>query len=302
MTIVSASHRTDIPAFYGEWFRARLRAGFARVANPFGGAEYSVALAPEAVAGFVFWTRNVAPFLDVLDEVRSHGTPFVVQHTVTGYPRILDRFVPAASRTIPVLVRLAERFGPEVVVWRYDPVVLTEATPMEFHLANLARIGRQLAGVTNEVVLSFVHPYAKTRAHMARLDCNWSDPDDDEKRGFIRELARCAAELGFRPTVCAQPALLDGAATAARCVDARRLERVAAGWGSPRAIAVPVAGNRPGCECHQSRDIGAYETCPHGCVYCYAVGSHERATAYYRAHDATADRLAGRRRSRPESH
>lgn len=89
--IVSASHRTDIPAFYGDWFRARRAAGFAKVASPLGGPAYTVPLSPDSVDGYVFWTRNIGPFVPVLHELRGEGTPFVIQHTVTGYPRALDR-------------------------------------------------------------------------------------------------------------------------------------------------------------------------------------------------------------------
>ncbi len=294
--IVSASHRTDIPAFYGDWFRARRAAGFAKVASPFGGPAYTVPLTPDAVDGYVFWTRNIGPFVPVLHELRAEGTPFVIQHTVTGYPRALDRYVPDADRILPILRRIAEQFGPEVVVWRYDPVVVTDFTPAAFHHTNLARIGEGLRGVSSEVVLSAVHPYRKTVNNMVRVGGTWRHFEDGEKSLLISGLADIAGSLGFRPTVCAQPSLVAGTAAAARCVDARRLERVAAGWGLARTIAAPVRGNRPGCECHASRDIGAYETCPHGCAYCYAVGNPERAAAYYRAHDPAAESLAPARR------
>src|SRR5438874_1658978 len=112
--IVSASHRTDIPAFYGDWFRSRLAAGFCEVASPFGGQTYRVALEPAAVDGFVFWTRNVAPFLPILAEIRPRY-PFVVQHTLTGYSRELDQFVPAPERTLPALRAVAAAHGPDAL-------------------------------------------------------------------------------------------------------------------------------------------------------------------------------------------
>ena len=91
--IVSASYRTDIPAFYADWFRARLKAGWARVKNPYGGPDYRVRLDREAAEGFVFWTRNAGPFRLVLDELEAAGRPFVVQFTITDYPRVLESSV-----------------------------------------------------------------------------------------------------------------------------------------------------------------------------------------------------------------
>ena len=122
--IVSASYRTDIPAFYTGWFLNRLRAGSCHVANPYGGGSYAVALTPEAVDGFVFWTRNLRPLLPHLDEVRRVA-PFTVQFTVTGYPRALESSVIAVSEAAAQLQELRRRFGTRAAVWRYDPIVFT---------------------------------------------------------------------------------------------------------------------------------------------------------------------------------
>jgi hypothetical protein len=221
------------------------------------------------------------------------GLPFVVQYTITGAPRALDRYVPDSDRMIAVLRQISADFGPESVVWRYDPVVWTFRTDPGFHRSNFARLAGALAGAANEAVFSFVHPYAKTRRNLdaaAKGGLTWRDPSDTEKRGLLAELAQSAGEHGFRPTLCAQPHLLAPPLAAARCVDAERLGRVAAAIGAPPVEAVEH-GNRLGCACHRSRDIGAYETCPHGCVYCYAVGDTERAAARYRRHDPGAEFL-----------
>ena len=121
--IVSASYRTDIPAFYARWFLARLREGRCRVANPYGGSGYEVSLTPDAVDGFVLWTRNLRPLLPDLDAVRLVA-PFVVQFTVTGYPRALETSVIAAADAVAQMGELRRRFGPRVAVWRYDPIVV----------------------------------------------------------------------------------------------------------------------------------------------------------------------------------
>ncbi|MGE5271181.1 MAG: DUF1848 family protein [Thiohalocapsa sp.] len=290
--IVSASYRTDIPAFYASWFLRRLAAGFCEVANPYGGGNYTVSLRPGETDGFVFWTRNLRPLLPHLDAVRVVA-PFTVQFTITGYPRALEASVIDPAEAAAQLREVRRRFGPRAAVWRYDPVVFTEALDAAAHAANFARLAASLRGVVDEVVLSVMHPYRKTARNLDRAAAGagfrWHDPPAAEKRALLARLAAAAAEAGIRATLCSQPELAaPGGPAAASCIDVARLGDVA-----QKPIAAPVAGNRPGCRCARSRDIGAYDTCPHGCVYCYAVSRRERAVANFRAHDPAAAMLRG---------
>ncbi|MFQ5775967.1 MAG: DUF1848 domain-containing protein [Kiloniellaceae bacterium] len=282
--IVSASYRTDVPAFYAEWFRRRLDEGSCRVVNPYGGQPYEVPLTGPAVDGFVFWTRNIGPFRDTLAEVAARGLPFVVQYTVTGYPRALETSVSNAERSIALIRDLAGAYGPRAVVWRYDPLLATSLTPPAWHRRTFARLARALAGAVDEVVFSFAQIYEKTRANLSRAALRhgftWDDPPDEAKRALLSELAGLAADFGLTPTLCAQPHLLAPGLEPARCIDAARLAEAA---GHP--IAARTKGNRPGCLCAESRDIGAYDTCPHGCVYCYAVRRPDLAKRNHRRHD-----------------
>ena len=282
--IVSASYKTDVPAFYGDWFVRRLDAGFCRMVNPYGGQEYEVALGRRDVDGFVFWTKNAGPFLQHLQDIRGRGYAFVVHYTITGYPRALEYSVTDSRRAIAHMQGLARDFGARVPVWRYDPVLITSLTPPEWHVENFAALARALSDTTDEVVISFAHIYRKTRRNLdaaARaFGFTWRDASDVEKRRLTRRLATIAAEQGLRLTICAQPQYLAPGAEPARCIDAGRLGDVVG-----RAIAAPERGNRSGCLCHASRDIGAYDTCPHGCVYCYAVQHRGLARRRYRRHD-----------------
>jgi hypothetical protein len=290
--IVSASYKTDIPAFYGDWFRHRLAAGYAVVRNPWGGGTFTVRLDRESVDGFVFWTRNVGPFLATLDDLAARNRPFIVQMTVTGYPRALERAVIDPDRAVAQIRTLASRFGPRSVVWRYDPVLITDATGPAFHRETVARLAGELGGVVDEVVLSFATIYRKTRLNLDRAGIAWRDPDDDAKRALLAELAELAAiarDAGLTPTLCAQPDLLVEGLAGAACVDAARLSDVAG-----RSIPAKVKGNRPGCFCAESRDIGAYDTCPHGCLYCYAVSRPETARRAQKRHDPSAETLTAR--------
>ena len=284
--IVSASYRTDIPAFYGDWFSRRLAAGRVDVVNPYGGPAYGVSLAPDAVDGFVFWTRNVGPFLPTLRSVAATW-PFVVQFTITGYPRALEAAVTSPDRAVSQVRELAASYGGSAVVWRYDPILMTSLTPPSWHRETFARLARSLSGVTDEVVVSFAEIYRKTRTNLAsaarRDEFTWHDPSLDEKRALIVQLHETAADHGMALTLCTQPALDVPETAPARCVDPARLSAVAG-----RPIRARTKGNRPGCLCAESRDIGAYDTCPHGCVYCYAVQHRDKARRAFKAHDPAA--------------
>lgn len=291
--IVSASYRTDIPAFYNDWFRHRLAAGFCRVVNPYGGQTSTVPLTPAEVDGFVFWTRNVEPFLDTLRLVRR-DFPFVVQYTVTGYPHALETSVVAAERSVALIRGLSAEFGRRAVVWRYDPIVFTSLTPPEWHERTFDALAAGLSGAVDEVVVSIAHVYRKTARNLdaaARAhDFAWHDPPDEDKRSLLTRLAAIAADHGLRLTLCGQHGLLAPGIEDARCIDAARLGDVAG-----RPIVARAKPHRP-CGCAQSRDIGEYDTCPHGCTYCYAVASRTAAKGNYGEHDPLACTLSSRGR------
>jgi len=282
--IISASYRTDIPTFYGRWFLNRLNAGYCKTVNPYNQQILRVSLTREAVDGFVFWTKNIGPFLPMLAEVHRRGYPFIVQHTITGYPQALESAVVDAETAVGHLRRIAEQYGPRVAVWRYDPIVMTSITEADQQFATIERLAKQLAGATDEVVVSVVNAYAKTRRNLAiaakQHGLIWYHPSQSWFQQFLERIAACVGRFGIRLTVCSQPVYLTSQVREARCVDAARLADIA---GHP--LSTPLQGNRPGCACYQSRDIGEYDTCPHGCVYCYAVRNRQTALQRYRRHD-----------------
>jgi hypothetical protein len=288
--IISASYKTDIPAFYGEWFVNRLRAGFCKMVNPYGRQVYTVDLRREAVEGFVFWTRNLGPFFPALNEVRGAGYPFVVQYTITHYPRALEPSVIDGERAVEQVRQLAGEYGPRVAVWRYDPVLFSSVTEVDFHRRNFERLAGSMEGATDEVVVSFAQIYRKTLRNLTAAagahGFSWHDPEEDEKRRLALELAQIARSHKMQLTVCSQRGYLVAGAGEASCIDAGRLSDVAG-----RSIGAKVQGNRPDCVCHQSRDIGDYDTCPHGCVYCYAVRNRSVAQRRFKGHDPRSEFL-----------
>ncbi len=294
--IISASYKTDIPTFYGEWFMNRLRAGFCKMVNPYGRQVYTIQLTPEQVDGFIFWTKNIGPFLNYLPEIQERGYPFIVQHTINGYPRELEFRVINYARTVEYMKELADRYGPHVAVWRYDPIFISSLTPPDWHRRNFAVSASSLAGTTDEVVVSFAQIYKKTKRNMdwaaREFGFAWDEHEAmslENIRDLVAELAQIAASYSMQLKICSQKALLmPGVTEEARCIDAEHLERIA---GSSIVANTKLQGNRKECGCFASRDIGEYDTCPHGCVYCYAVQYREVALRRYKEHDPTGEFL-----------
>ncbi|MGH2486939.1 MAG: DUF1848 domain-containing protein, partial [Ktedonobacterales bacterium] len=305
--IISASYKTDIATFYGEWFMNRLRAGSCQMVNPYGRQVYTVNLkrkldddGREGVDGFVFWTKNIGPFMRHLPEIRRLGYPFVVQHTINGYPRQLESRVVNYDRAVANMLALAREYGPKVAVWRYDPILISSLTSPEWHRENFARLANGLRGATDEVVISFAQVYKKAERNMdlaanrARPSFTWREHKafayDDERldkaHALVRDLAESADANGMRLTVCSQVRFHVDGVGPAHCIEAERLEEIAG-----TAIRAKVKGNRSECACSASRDIGDYDTCPHGCVYCYAVTDRNKALGRYRQHDPASEFL-----------
>jgi hypothetical protein len=291
--IISASYRTDIPAFYGPWFMNRLRAGHCKAVNPYGGQVGTVSLKREDVDGIVFWTKNLRPFGDELAEIRMRGYPFVVQFGINGYPRDLEPSVIAPRASVALLRKVSAEFGPRVCVWRYDTIILSSLTTAEWHVRNFASLARALSGATDEVVVSFMQPYRKSvRAMDAAAQARgfaWRDPPQDEKKALAARLAEIARRHGMQLSMCAQREYIVPGVADARCVDAERLSDVAG-----RPFTARRQGHRKDCGCWQSRDIGEYDTCPHGCVYCYAVNDRAKAKRRQQKHDPESEFLGGR--------
>jgi len=151
-----------------------------------------------------------------------------------------------------------------------------------FYLASLLR------GIVDEVVVSFVHLYKKTQRNidMAALSGNflWQNPADEEKTNLLGDLVSIAAANQMKLSVCSQPSYLIPGAQPAQCVDANRISSLR---GS--VFQSLKKGNRPGCMCSESYDIGEYDTCPQGCVYCYAVNHPNLAIERFRKHDPTSE-------------
>ena len=168
--IISASRRTDLPAFYAEWFLNRIRAGYCAVPNPMNAAQVScVSLRPADVDVIAFWTRHPAPLLPHLDELATRGYRSFFHYTLMDNPRPMEARTPPLPVALETFTALAARIGPERLIWRYDPIILSSATPVDFHIATYRRIAEALRGASQRCVISILDLYASIRKRLAAL-------------------------------------------------------------------------------------------------------------------------------------
>lgn len=283
--IVSASRRTDIPAWYSGWLMNRLREGFVLIPNPYDAGRLGrAALSPENVDCLVFWTKNPAPMLEKLGEVERMGYQFYFQFTLTPYGPELEPRLPPKRELVRTFWELSRRLSPGRMVWRYDPVLVDALHPAAWHREQFRELCGALHGAACRCVFSYIDPYA-------RLKGRFRAPNEKEMLAVAEGFAREAARYGLPLFTCAEEIDLSrfGIGHSA-CVDGELIEKLA---GCPLRTAKDP-GQRPACGCAASVDIGAYDTCPGGCAYCYATTSAKRAAARAAAHDPASPLLTGR--------
>jgi hypothetical protein len=261
--IISASRRTDIPAFYGECFMGRIREQKVLVRNPMNPRQITeIDLAPENIDGIVFWTKDPKKLLPHLDELDRRGYAYYFQFTLTPYGNTIERHVPEKAEIIKTFIELSERIGKEKVIWRYDPIILNDTLTAEYHAEAFERLCEKLHGYTEKCVISFVDAYGFL---------NIPEPSAEACTLAARKLSAAADACHLPLASCCEKIDLAGYHIAHnKCIDDELINRLR---GSVREGAVKYkkdAGQRKECGCTASRDIGAYSTCAHGCVYCYA--------------------------------
>lgn len=258
--IISASRRTDIPAYYAQWFLRRLEAGFVCVRNPVNFHQVSrIPLSPEVVDGIVFWTKNPTPMLDRLSLLKDY--PFYFQFTLTAYAQDLEPGVPNKNEVIiPAFQELSRRIGPERVIWRYDPILLTPKYTIDYHVHYFEELCKRLSGYTLKCVISFVDLYRHLGQRFQALD-----------NGEIYELAgrfsAIAQKYHLTLETCAERLdLSQFGIHHGHSVDGELLERHI---GQPLSLSKDK-NQRDTCGCMTSIDIGMDDSCANGCKYCYA--------------------------------
>lgn len=293
--IISVSRRTDIPAFYAEWFMNRIRAGFCTVPNPFNRHQVArVSLRPEDVDVIVFWTRNARPLLPHLAELDRLGYRYYFQYTIMDNPRAFDPQAPALAAALRTVRELSDRVGAQRVIWRYDPIVVSPVSPIEFHVRVYEGIARALRGRTQRSVISLVDRYRKAEGRLRRLADQGIEVmtcDEGMLAALVPALAQIAHDNGMEIVSCAEEIdLRPYGVRPGKCVDDEYIART---FGI-QVTNKKDAAQREECGCVVSKDIGMYDTCLFGCQYCYATSSFERARVNHdREHDPRSPSLLG---------
>jgi hypothetical protein len=266
--IISVSRRTDIPAFHGEQFMNTVHAGLIECIHPTTGHKYSVSLKKDDVACFVFWSKDYTPFLASLHELRDAGYRSYFNYTVTRLPSIFETKVnhDAAVRSLRVISRM---YSPAHINWRYDPILFSSVTDYTWQVNTFTALCSELQGYVKRCYFNFPVLYGKVqvnlRAFSKKTGIQVYDPDQQIKTKLIGEFVNIARAHDIKLYSCAESHGYSPEVERAHCIDAKVINELYNIDQLPG-----YKPSREGCGCTQSIDIGAYNTCNHGCIYCYA--------------------------------
>ena len=315
--IVSASRSTDIPAFYADWFFHRLKVGYSAWTNPFNGVKSYVSY--QNTRFIVFWSKNPQPLLNHLDDLKERNIGCYIQYTLNDYERDrLEQGVPPIGQRIDTFKRLVDKLGIGHVIWRFDPLVLTDDIGMDTLLSKIESIGDQLQGYTEKLVFSYadILGYRKVRANLEKIRIPYHEWTEPQMLEFAGRLAELNKKWGYTLATCGEKVdLQQFGIERNHCIDYDLIVRLAHDderlmdfigamikkrgydlFGEPEPLpasaillpgdryAMKDSGQRDACGCLRSKDIGEYNTCPHRCEYCYANTSKDEALSNWKRH------------------
>ena len=286
--IISASRRTDIPTYYADWLFNRLKEEYVLVRNPMNIHQIGkISLAPEVVDGIVFWTKNPIPMLDRLSELDKYNYYF--QFTLNAYGKDVEPNIPSKNDVIiPAFQQLSKIIGRERIIWRYDPIFFNEYYTMEYHCKYFRMLAERLGPYTEKCTVSFLDLYRNTARNTKPLNIQ---PETREQQiEIMQRFLKIADEYGLYIDTCAEEIDLEKFGIAhAHCIDKKRFEQI----GKYKLSVEKDPNQRPECGCIASIDIGTYNTCKNGCLYCYANYSHNTVVKNTQLHNPLSPLLFG---------
>ena len=286
--ILSASRRTDIPAFYSRWFYKRIEEGYLLVRNPMNAKQISrVVLNPDIVDCIVFWTKNPEPFMKNIDKINRYKYYF--QFTLNPYDDSIEKNVPDKEHLIDIFVKLSGLIGKDKVIWRYDPILLTNKIDKEYHYKWFNYLIERLHKYTDKCIISFLDLYSKTERNTKSLGIIPMGTNDMREIAFNFSLT--AQKYNIPVETCAERIdLSDMGIKRGKCIDDKMISKII---GCDIAVEKDKA-QREECGCVKSIDIGAYNTCRHNCVYCYANFNEATVKRNFSLHDPDSPLLYGK--------
>ncbi len=287
--IISASRRTDIPTHYSDWFFNRIKEGFVLVRNPMNIHQISrIRLSPDVVDGIVFWTKNPLPMIARLGELKNYMYYF--QFTVTPYGKDVEPNVPTKNEEIlSAFKRLSDAIGADRVVWRYDPIMINERYPLDYHIRAFGKIAEELYKYTRKVTISFIDvDYRGVKNNIKELALlNFPAAAQMQLSASLAEIAH---SYGLKIDTCAEKMELQQfGIDHARCIDGQLFSQL---LGCSLNIDKDKT-QRPECGCVASIDIGMYNTCRNGCRYCYANYSQKTVAENFSKHNPFSPLISG---------
>lgn len=317
--ILSASRATDIPAFYADWFFYRLQKGYSAWINPFNNKKGYVSYRDTRF--IVFWSKNPRPLLDHIDKLDNHNIGCYIQYTLNDYTNDgLEKNVPPLNERVDTFKRLVERLGKGRVIWRFDPLVLTDKIDEDILLEKISRVANLLKGYTEKLVFSFadIASYRKVKHNLKEANILYTEWNEERMRSFAAHLVELNKAWEYTLATCGETIDLPGVEHN-HCIDHDLVIRLAHrdralmdylgvtkipiqkdmfgivdipsggillddGTVAIQKKKMPDKGQRLACGCMVSKDIGQYNTCPHQCEYCYANASKELALRNWQKH------------------
>lgn len=283
--ILSASRRTDIPAFYSEWFINRLRKGFVLVPNPYNTKQLSrITLSPEIIDCIVFWTKDATPMIDKLSCLEELGyKDYYFEFTITAYDESIEKQLRPKSEIINTFQRLSDKIGADRVDWRFDPIILNDQITEVLILTRFEEMCKMLAAYTTKCITSFVDIYKHTPPAFQNMP-------DEKKEYMAKYLSEIASSYNLHLYTCSEEKDFSSfGINRSACLDKEKIENIV-GY---QLLTRKDAGQRKACGCMESIDIGVYNTCNHGCVYCYATKSHKTSEKNRLLHNPHSPMLIG---------
>jgi hypothetical protein len=283
--IINSGNRTDIPAFFSDWFYNRIREGYVLVRNPYFPEQITrYELNPQNVDILAFCTKDPGPMLDRLVELAPYRNFWHV--TITPYGKDVEPHVPPWKKVAADFKELSRRYGPGAVQWRYDPIFITERYSREFHLHQFETMAAALEGFTTVCIISFIDLYEKTKRNFPGV----KQVSREDRMFLAEDMVRTAQKHGMALRTCMEyEDLADLSIDTGGCMTKEVLEESL----SVRLEPGRITPKRNGCPCLLGIDIGEYNTCLHGCLYCYANFDRSLVERNYKKHDPLSPLLIG---------
>ena len=286
--ILSASRRTDIPAFYGKWFMQRLKEKYVLVRNPFNIHQLSnIPLTTTSIDAIVFWTKNSLPIHKYLKDIDNMGYQYYFQYTITPYKKDMEENLLDKKIIINSFQELSSLIGKEKVILRYDPIVLTSSYTIDYHIKAFEKLCNHLKDYTNKIIFSFLDDYKKISKNMKSH--NVYNISQDDMQILAENFSSIAKSHNITLESCAEKIDLEKYnINHSKCIDDELIEKI-----TGYKLKAPKDSQREHCNCIKCIDIGEYNSCIHNCLYCYANINKESASINHKLHNPNSPLLIG---------